>query len=529
MTYISDDDLDYFCEQSTAATNMMIAGMTTLMSSNAEKMNFLENQTWFQRMCNTITGKNRMTIDEMNMNMMQINGYMTEAISQLYDRNKVDHEIMLSLGNRMNELYESQIDLKEMLGSFVNKLNQKIVSIDNFHMLIEEINQKVYNGNNRVASVCQIAAQLDVRTIHDGRKMDILKRAMYDADILTKAEILYLDFLVDLLGVSDDKAGVISLVLDETSENYTSEIARDVMMSYFGLPNNIRKMKSPRAVAENVLVMNQIDLSYTISTAEFFDGLIAVISKIVIEAEMEANKKERQEKYQQLRYLLDNYTGYLYRASAIVGELLYASRNNIHLVRELTDLVAKTKIFENDFVRNCQTIGSLYTRIIKEYPGICPNKIETDYFNSTVKVNITLDGRIFNNGIIQPPMSLTEFVENNAGYMETFKEQCYEYDDIVYENGLLYVIEGAADLYGTYIYLYYILFHRILNALKENIEKDYEEYDDILKLVKRYSTIDLVPLFNLECECARMIDSWLGVSWFVNALYLPDGTVLTRS
>lgn len=105
------------------------------MNDNDSKVAQLESQNWFQWMCRTITGKNKATQAEIQRNHDRINAYMSEAISELYNRNLIDHEIILSLGTQINELYADHIQLKQMLGAFAAKLNEKIESVDNFHML----------------------------------------------------------------------------------------------------------------------------------------------------------------------------------------------------------------------------------------------------------------------------------------------------------------------------------------------------------------------------------------------------------
>ena len=299
MDYLTNQDLDYFESQSQGKINLMIAGMTSLMSENDTKIESLEKQDWFQRMANTITGKNKMTLDEISANTSKINGYMTEAISSLYDREKLNQDIMLSLGNKVNELYANQLDLKIMLGAFVNKLNQKIESIDNFHMLIEEINQKVYSSQHKITAVCMIGSQLDSRTVHDDRKMDILKRAMQEAAILTDEEVKFSDFLVELLNVQEADAGVIALFLDCMGDDYTCEITKKVLQSYFFLPEKIRKMKNKTAFVESALNENDIDLDYTISTQEYFESLFEQLVNNVAIAYIEdySVKKEQIEDY----------------------------------------------------------------------------------------------------------------------------------------------------------------------------------------------------------------------------------------
>ncbi len=60
-----------------------------------------------------------MTVEDISRNHEKINVYMSEAISELYNRNCIDQRIILGLGNKLNELYASQIELKQMLGAFV--------------------------------------------------------------------------------------------------------------------------------------------------------------------------------------------------------------------------------------------------------------------------------------------------------------------------------------------------------------------------------------------------------------------------
>ena len=116
--------MNFFAQQSSGKLNMIISGMTALMNDTDSKVAQLEGQGWFQRMVRTITGKNKATRDEIQRNHDRLNAYMSEAIAELYNRNLIDHEIILSLGTQINELYADHIQLKQMLGAFAMKLNE---------------------------------------------------------------------------------------------------------------------------------------------------------------------------------------------------------------------------------------------------------------------------------------------------------------------------------------------------------------------------------------------------------------------
>ena len=145
MDLITIEDVNYLAKQSSGKMNMILSGMTSLMNDTDKKVEMLESQDWFKRMVKTVTGKNKLTQLEIQQNHDKLNAYMSQAITELYNRNCIDHEVMMSLGVQLNEIYADHLQLKKMLGSFVTKLNEKIDSVDNFNMLITEINQGVYS------------------------------------------------------------------------------------------------------------------------------------------------------------------------------------------------------------------------------------------------------------------------------------------------------------------------------------------------------------------------------------------------
>lgn len=47
---LSQSDINYYMQQSKGKLNMIICGMTELLSDNDRKIERLETQTWYQRM-----------------------------------------------------------------------------------------------------------------------------------------------------------------------------------------------------------------------------------------------------------------------------------------------------------------------------------------------------------------------------------------------------------------------------------------------------------------------------------------------
>lgn len=274
MQLVPIEDIDFFAKQSSGKLNMIISGMTALMNDNESKVSQLESQNWFQRMVRTVTGKNKATREEIQRNHDRINAYMSEALAELYNRNMIDHQIILSLGTQINELYADHIQLKQMLGAFALKLNEKIESVDNFHMLMEEISQGVYSSGHSLAEICKVISQLDRRTLNDGRKLDIVRRGLVSQGILSDEPRSLKDYLLQVAEIPSDEAGRIYLELGTLRGNFMADIILAMMDDYHFLPDMARKMKSKPAMIAGVIEAGRLDEGVTLSTSEIYDDLI---------------------------------------------------------------------------------------------------------------------------------------------------------------------------------------------------------------------------------------------------------------
>ena len=271
---ITREDISYLIQQSTDNLNIILSGMTALIADTNNKVTMLENQTWYQRMSKTIIGKNKMTQQEIVNNRERLNLYMSQAMTELFNQNCIDHEIMISLGNQMNEIYAEQVQLKQMLGAFVSKLNEKIVSIDNFHMLNTEIEQGVYSNYNSITAIFMVLSQLDARTLEDTRKMGIIERSLQSQNIISnEQESIYILFQ-KLLNISMAEIGRIYLELGTMRGNFIADMFLAIIESYYFLPDMARKIKNKNAIIQSVIKENQIDNDIELSVFDIYKELL---------------------------------------------------------------------------------------------------------------------------------------------------------------------------------------------------------------------------------------------------------------
>lgn len=291
------EDMNYLAQLSQGKINMILSGMTALMNDTEDKTEKIEKQNWFQRMVKTVTGKNRATREEIKQNHDKLNAYMSQAIAELYNRNCIDSQVMISLGTQLNELYAEHLQLKQMLGAFVVKLNEKIDSVDNFHMLNTEIEQGVYSDNEKIVAICKVMSQFDNRIMEEPRKLDILRRSMEKQEIITGDEVLLTDYLMDIMNISVDEIGKIYLELSTIRNDFFANLILGIIEDYHFLPDIQRKMMKKDKLIENLIQREGLDGAITLSINEIYDNFLN--SKIKIKKELELIKKNEIQKKNQ--------------------------------------------------------------------------------------------------------------------------------------------------------------------------------------------------------------------------------------
>lgn len=287
MSTIPMSDINYLAQQSSERLNLILSGMTALMNDTDEKVSIMESQNWFQRMIKTVSGKNKMTQSEIEQNHDKLNAYMSEAIAELYNRDCIDHSVIISLGTQLNEIYADHLQLKNMLGSFVAKLNEKINSVDNFHMLTTEIDQGIYTCKNDIYSICNVLSQFDSRMLNDERKLDIIRRSLENQQILSDKAIPLVDYLMDVIEIPMDNAGKIYLELSTIRDNFMVDVFLSTMDAYYFLSDMTRKMKSKQLLVHDIIAIKGLNDAVLISTNEIYNEFL--MSKVAVVGNLSIN------------------------------------------------------------------------------------------------------------------------------------------------------------------------------------------------------------------------------------------------
>ena len=302
QSIVCNDDIKWLEQRTPQEITMIVGQMTSLLEAISDtkkdtdaKVAKIQNQGWFKRLWNTITGKNKATKEDIRRNQDKIVGYISQAVAKLFELNLIEMQAIQSLGNRINqvyaqltEVYNEQLQMKAQiaeiqsiqqetinsLGEIANDLDEKIESIDNFHMLTKEIEQGKYQNRSRIYSMCSVLAQLDKRTINDDRKMDILKVALQRIDIATFKNVSLKDCIMEVLSMSDEEAGTVYLELCNYRDTFPASILVEVIEEYHFLPKLEKMAKKKEVIIDKILEENNIDGSAEFSYSDILESFI---------------------------------------------------------------------------------------------------------------------------------------------------------------------------------------------------------------------------------------------------------------
>lgn len=273
---VPQQDISFILQQPENEVNLMLAGMLSLINKNETLNESLQSQSWCKRMFNTIIGKNKATALEIQQNHDKLNAYVVQVVGQLYDMNKISSQIMVSLGLQITQLYNSHLELKNILFSLASKLNKKIESVDNYHTLLQEIDEGFYTSDIR--GLLSVISQIDSRMISDLKKMELLKKKLSNKNLLgTSNQMSVKSFLIEISNISGDILGAVYADLQLYQTDYILvALAINTIESWNLLPLSNQKILKKQTVINRIIENVDIDETSEISLDEFYNEVITL-------------------------------------------------------------------------------------------------------------------------------------------------------------------------------------------------------------------------------------------------------------
>lgn len=260
---------------------------------------------YLQQMSNIIRYLFQLGLTDIAMNrsvIHQLEEMMTGASQQKID-DTVQREInsvLIQLKARQ-DMMQKQSDLNvkmKKLNIARKNLEASINSVDNFNMLITEIDQGVYTAGNALLSICNVLSQLDRRILCDHRKLEIIRRSLEEQNILNDTKIPLREYLTGILCVPAEDMGEI-LELGMIRGNGVADTTLSVIDTYFSMALEEREtINVPTWICEEI---KEKGLSDTISFStneiynDFISGKIHVMEELSAKDESVYNQSQNAE------------------------------------------------------------------------------------------------------------------------------------------------------------------------------------------------------------------------------------------
>ena len=274
-----------------------IESLQAAMSDLAEAMQTSSDSQkctleYLQQMSNIIRYLFQLGLTDIAMNrsvIHQLEEMMTGASQQKID-DTVQREInsvLIQLKARQ-DMMQKQSDLNvkmKKLNIARKNLEASINSVDNFNMLITEIDQGVYTAGNALLSICNVLSQLDRRILCDSRKLEIIRRSLEKQNILNDTKMLLREYLTDILCAPAEELGEI-LELGMIRNNCVADTTLTVVDTYFSMEIMEREAKSVPVWIRDVIKEKGLSDTISFSTNEIYNDFIS--GKIHVMEELSA-------------------------------------------------------------------------------------------------------------------------------------------------------------------------------------------------------------------------------------------------
>lgn len=215
---VADNFIDEFCSKNEAETSKIIAGMVAIINGNEEIYEKMKKQKWFERIWYTITGKNKASVQEMQRNRDVLNKYLVQMIIRICEQEAIQAAQISGLVSTMAILDDKIRDTKINVGKIARKLNEKIMSLDNYLSITIDINNGKYPTDQPLLSLIDIASQLDSITVNDPKRLKQLKETMESSGFSFNSRVNVRGYAEQVLSLPEEKVGRIMLFCQSFSE-----------------------------------------------------------------------------------------------------------------------------------------------------------------------------------------------------------------------------------------------------------------------------------------------------------------------
>ena len=283
-----------------------------LSSISENQFETVKHEKWYIRLWDTITFSNKGEIR------------LAEQISTLAQAQQIVAQYLLKASQQNKEISDlvknNATYIKKLAGQSVS-FKKDLTSIKNLILLLNEINNGLYNNFKPITSMCSILSQLDNDVLSDARSLNNILLSLNNHGVLNGESIEVIDFLMDIADMPEAEMPLVYTELSTIRENYYANLALSVIDGQYFSDNNSR---SKDDIVLDVAIVHSVEKKYdsTNLNSIFVSFLNSVISEKVSAGEFSITNpsaKQEREEAEKLFYagkLIEAYPKFVHAADS---------------------------------------------------------------------------------------------------------------------------------------------------------------------------------------------------------------------
>ena len=272
---IPKNDLDYLLNQLVERISIILSQMTELMDETYRKVEKYGTEGWFLRMCRSVAGQTFVTEADFAARHEDLCAYMSEAVQELYKRERIEQRVLPALSIRLNELSVKKEKRSKTFAELVKSVNSAVDGFDRFQNLLDEIGQRSTMEQPPLVLMLCLIAQMDSKTLQNSDRLATLRTILRQYNVIGEQEISGKGIVESLLSIPVSDAGMVGLGMQSAGGNVLVGLAHDALNHYQYLPDMKRRLTRRDSVVARLLEAGQFDGDATVSTEALYDDLLA--------------------------------------------------------------------------------------------------------------------------------------------------------------------------------------------------------------------------------------------------------------
>ncbi|OON97706.1 MAG: hypothetical protein ATN31_01235 [Candidatus Epulonipiscioides saccharophilum] len=376
-----------------------IAHMSALLD-DTNKVSLFASFDWFNQM--------KTQIDPHDVN--QLKEYIVNTLIILQDF--IDNELIINLTLELNIIYLRQSD--DIIDPILIALNSQIENIYTLDSILLNIDSGLYDGNNTLFNLLSVISLLDIYTMRNIDKMDLIKNKLYQHGIISDIQINLSEILAFIINVENiSNVGYIYLLLQTLDNNVLGNLFLETIEEYLFLSDMQKKNLDKNMFINKMIQLQGLNLTHTVSLNDIYLELTntkLINFENIYTAIKKFHKTKKLQKLVQENNLLEPFKKILNKA--LLGDkdsqydVGFGYTHGIGVAKDISEGLKWFKLAAEQGHKNAQyEVGYAY---IYEH-AVESKYIESDEIMSHLEINEIL----VNNNFIKPDETMNHLATNN--------------------------------------------------------------------------------------------------------------------